>query len=185
MTRIMAAVLLSFVVAGFGALSPVQAQVRRDVLVVREGADPREALAQRYVDLTTGGADKIVRQMMTQTISGFGPEVDSDHRQWFLNNAADILMPHMPHMQRFIADIRADIQTRFTVAELEAMIAFYDAPQGRAIAAKQAEMGGALGMRMQAFQQAYTVDLMTKFCGAFDCEVMAREAAGAGKPPKR
>lgn len=182
MTRIMAAVLLSFAVAGFGALSSVQAQVRRDVLVVREGADPREALAQRYVDLTTGSADKIVRQMMSQTISGFGPEVDSDHRQWFLNNAADILMPHM---QRFIADIRADIQTRFTVTELEAMIAFYDAPQGRAIAAKQAEMGGALGIRMEAFQQAYTVDLMTKFCGAFDCEAMAREAAGAGKPPKR
>lgn len=183
MTRVAAAVLLSLAVAGFGAPASVQAQERRDVLVVvREGADPREALAQRYVDLTTGGVDKIVRQMMNETISGFGSEVDAAHRQWFLNNAADILMPHM---RRLIADMRGDIQTRFTEAELEAMIAFYDTPQGRAIATKQAEMGGALGMRMQAFEQAYAVELMAKFCGAFDCEAMARQTLGAGKAPKR
>lgn len=182
MTRVVAAVLLSLAVAGSAAPSSVQAQERRGGLVVREGVDAREALAQRYVDLTTGGVDKIVRQMMNETISGFGPEVDPAHRQWFLNNAADILMPHM---HRLIADMRGDIQTRFTVAELEAMIAFYDTPQGRAIATKQAEMGGALGMRMQAFQQAYAVDLMTKFCGSFDCEAMGQQAAGAAKPSKR
>jgi hypothetical protein len=46
-------------------------------------------------------------------------------------------------------------------------------------------MGGAMGQAIQSFQMAYLQDLMTKFCGAFDCEAMAREAGGVAKPSKR
>ena len=183
MLRVVNALVLSVVVGGAGA-APVQAQGRQDrLLEVRvEDASRREALTRRYLELTTGGTDKLVQQMVNQEIDALAGTMPAEQATWLRSSAVVIMRPHLDQLIRTMGE---EIQTRFTEAELEALIEFYDTPQGRAIAVKQIETGGALGQAVQSFQMSYLRDLMTKFCGAFDCEAMAQEAAGAAKPARR
>ena len=73
---------------------------------------------------------------------------------------------------------------RFTEAELNALIAFYDGPMGQDIARKQMELGGSLGEAMQTFQVSFLTELMTKFCGEFDCEGQEVKGAPSAKAPR-
>ncbi|AYG95460.1 DUF2059 domain-containing protein [Brevundimonas naejangsanensis] len=183
MSRVVAAVFLSFAVAGFGA-SSVQAQARQDELLevrVRD-ADRREALTQRYLELTTGGADKLIQQLVNQEIAALAGTMPAEQAAWLRNNAVAIMRPHLNQLIRSMGE---EIQARFSEAELEALVRFYDTPQGRTIATKQVELGAGLGSTMATFEQAYLEDLLTKFCGTFDCEAMAQQATGAAKPSKR
>jgi hypothetical protein len=44
------------------------------------------------------------------------------------------------------------------------------------------ETGGALGQAMQKFQVAFVTELMTKFCGEFDCGAAPVKGSPASKP---
>ncbi|QBQ47647.1 DUF2059 domain-containing protein [Brevundimonas naejangsanensis] len=145
-------------------------------------ADRRAALAERYVELSIVGLEKTVRDGIARQMEEHGSAMPEAHAQWFRVNAPTILLPHL---QRMIEAMKRDYAERFTEQELAALVAFYEAPMGRAIARKQMDMGVEEGQRMAAFEAAFMNDLLTKYCGAFDCEAMAREAAGAAKPPKR
>ncbi len=184
MSSFLSAACLALVVTGMTLSAPVQAhaslegQAKASVQV----SDNRAALTRRYLELTTGGIDKIVQQLISEELAGMADAMPAEQLAWFRANTVIIMRPHMDALIRSLSD---DIQTRFTEAELEALVGFYDTREGRAIAAKQMEMGGALNQAMQGFQMAYLQDLMTKFCGAFDCEAMTRQAAGGAKPSKR
>lgn len=145
-------------------------------------ADRRAALAERYVELSIVGLEKMVRDGIARQMEEHGSAMPEDHAQWFRVNTPTILMPHL---QRMIEAMKRDYAERFTEQELAALVAFYEAPMGRAIARKQMDMGVEEGLRMAAFEAAFMNDLLTKYCGAFDCEAMARQASGAAKPPKR
>ncbi len=184
MSSFLSAACLALVVTGMTLSAPVQAhaslegQAKASVQV----SDNRAALTRRYLELTTGGIDKIVQQLISEELAGMADAMPAEQLAWFRANTVIIMRPHMDALIRSLSD---DIQTRFTEAELEALVGFYDTREGRAIAAKQMEMGGAVSQAMQSFEMSYLQDLMTKFCGAFDCGAMAQEAAGATKPAKR
>jgi hypothetical protein len=145
-------------------------------------ADRRAALAERYVELSIVGLEKMVRDGIARQMEEQGAAMPEAHAQWFRANAPTILMPHL---QRMIEAMKQDYAERFTEQELAALVAFYEAPMGRAIARKQMDLGVEEGLRMAAFEAAFMNDLLVKYCGAFDCEAMEREATGAGKAPKR
>ena len=184
MSSVLSAACFALVVTGVTISAPAQAhtslegQAKASVQV----SDNRAALTRRYLELTTGGIDKIVQKLIDDEITAMADNLPAEQLAWFRANTVTIMQPHMDGLIRSLSD---DIQTRFTEAELEALIGFYDTPQGRAIAAKQLEMGGAMGQAMESFQMSYLRDLMTKFCGAFDCGAMEQEATGAAKPAKR
>jgi hypothetical protein len=184
MSSVLSAVCFTLVVTGATFAAPVHAHasLEEQAKASVQAPDNRAALTRRYLELTTGGIDKLVQQLVSDELMGIADEMPAEQLEWFRANTVIILRPHMDGLIQSLSD---DIQTRFTEAELEALVGFYDTPQGRAIAAKQMEMGGALNQAMQGFQMAYLQDLMTKFCGAFDCEAMTRQAAGGAKPTKR
>lgn len=186
MPPVLSAACIALIVTGISLSAPAQAQTQASTeasaKVSVQASDNRAALTRRYLDLTTGGVDKLVQQLVNDELTAMASEMPAEQLAWFRSSTVTIMRPHLDALIQSMSD---DIQTRFTEAELEALIRFYDTPQGRAIAAKQLELGGAMGEAIQSFQMAYLQDLMTKFCGAFDCEAMAREAAGAAKPSKR
>ena len=58
---------------------------------------------------------------------------------------------------------------RFTEDELRALVAFHDSAIGRSIAVKESAIALDQRMEVLALQQAYTSELMGKFCAAFSC----------------
>lgn len=146
-------------------------------------ADTRPALAERYIQLAmAGNLDKMIRDIMAAELAGLADDMPADQFAWFRDNASEILNRHI---QSMVADMTRYHAEHFTVGELEALIAFYDSPTGRTIAIKQMEMGIEQGRQMQAFTEAYTIELLTKYCAAFDCPVITPGAAGAAKPARR
>ena len=184
MSPVLSAACLALVVTGMAFSAPAQAHasLEEQSKALVQVSDNRAALTRRYLELTTGGVDKLVQQLISEELTALADQMPAEQLAWFRANTVIIMRPHMDGLIRSLSD---DIQTRFTEAELEALVGFYDTSQGRAIATKQMEMGGAMGQAIQSFQMAYLQDLMTKFCGAFDCEAMAREAGGVAKPSKR
>ncbi|WP_312146857.1 DUF2059 domain-containing protein [Brevundimonas sp.] len=70
----------------------------------------------------------------------------------------------------------------FTEAELTAMIAFYETPLGQNVARKQLEVSVELEPAMLKFQEDFMTEIMTKFCGQFDCEDEVAKEPSATKP---
>lgn len=99
--------------------------------------------------------------------------------RWLRRNAPTIIESNLSVL---VGAITQEYATRFTEAELNALIAFYEGPLGRDIARKQMETGGALGEAMQKFQIAFLTELMTKFCGEFDCGGDPAKAPPTPKP---
>lgn len=161
--------------------APSQAS-RSDLLQVVVRDDPRPALADRLVRLTLRGMDKFTQETITQQLETAGDAMPEDQRRWLRRNAAPIVETNLRPM---IAAITQEYAGRFSEAELNALIAFYEGPMGQEIARKQMELGGALGETMQKFQIGFLTELMTKFCGEFDCEGQEVKGAPSAKAPRR
>lgn len=142
----------------------------------------QQALARRYVEITLTGMDKVIQSALSQSMGELPEDMEPEHRVWFAANAQPILMRHM---RPLIDWMTADYALRFTSGELQALIGFYDTPQGRRIAFKQMEAGAAASPEILQFQGAYVVDLLTKFCAEFDCEAEGSSTAPANKPARR
>ncbi|MFN4041000.1 MAG: DUF2059 domain-containing protein [Brevundimonas sp.] len=141
-----------------------------------------EPLARRFVEISLTGMDKVLQNAVNGVIGELPEDMEAEHRRWFTVNAQPILMRHMRPLIDWMA---ADYAERFTRDELEALIAFYDTPQGRRIAFKQMESGAAAGVQTAEFQTAYVTELLTKFCAEFDCEDEGSSTAPANKPARR
>ena len=143
--------------------------------------DPRPALADRLVRLTLRGMDKFTQETITQQLEAAGDAMPEDQQRWLRRNAPSIVETNLRLM---IATITQEYAVRFSEAELNALIAFYDGPMGQDIARKQMELGGSLGEAMQTFQVSFLTELMTKFCGEFDCEGQEVKGAPSAKAPR-
>ena len=145
-------------------------------VVAQEAPDPaREAqldLADRYLELAQGsGMDKAVRQQLEAFYAeGALPE---DQRVWLTETMATV---YEDVMALVIAEVRDDVADRFTAAELEALIAFYDTPMGRSIVGKEVELSLAMEQAMMPHLMSRMAAVGEKFCLRFDCSATSLAA---------
>lgn len=163
----------------------VQAQERparspgSEMLQVVVQDDPRPALAERLVQMTLRGMDKFTQETITAQLATPSDAISEEQLRWLRRNAPTIIESNLSVL---VGAITQEYATRFTEAELNALIAFYEGPLGRDIARKQMETGGALGEAMQKFQIAFLTELRTKFCGEFGCGSDAAKVSPMTKP---
>lgn len=141
----------------------------------------RQALAERYVELSMVGIDKTLQGLLDAQIAQWDASVPTEQARWFRRHALQIMQTHM---QPMIDEMSRDYAERFSEAELSALVGFYETPMGRGIARKQLEAGVAQSQAMQQFEVAYLTDLMTKFCAEFDCEGALPKGTAAAKPSR-
>lgn len=150
-----------------------------DMLEVVVRDDARPALAERLVQMTLRGMDKFTQETITAQLTNADDAMSDEQVRWLRRHTPTIIESNLVPL---VGAITEEYATRFTEAELNALIAFYEGPLGRDIARKQMETGGALGEAMQKFQIAFVTELMTKFCGEFDCGVAPVKGRPATKP---
>ncbi|WP_313004560.1 DUF2059 domain-containing protein [Brevundimonas sp.] len=141
--------------------------------------DARPALANRLVVLSANGMDKVLQQAIDQAFGDFDDSMPDEQVRWLRRNAAPIVQAHMRPLLAATAAAYAEL---FTEAELTAMIAFYETPLGQNVARKQLEVSVELEPAMLKFQEDFMTEIMTKFCGQFDCEDEVAKEPLATKP---
>lgn len=134
-------------------------------------------LAGRYLELTSGvDSAKAVREQLE---AGYAEaDLPSDQRAW-LTDQMTALFEEV--MTATIAEVRDDVADIFTVAELEAAVAFYDTPTGRSIANKNIDIGLAIQEAMLPLLMNRMGSMNEKFCQRFDCAAMGQTAAKSGR----
>ena len=133
-------------------------------------------LAGRYLELTSGGdSSKLIREQLE---AGYAEaDLPTDQRVWLTDQMTDMFDEVMALT---IAEVRDDVADTFTVAELEAAVAFYDTPLGRSIAAKNIEVGVAIQEAMMPLLLSRMGSMNEKFCLRFDCGELGAAAAKSG-----
>lgn len=130
-------------------------------------------LAGRYLHLTQGAdSTKLLREYIED---GYGEmDLPDDQRVWLADQFTTVFEQALTLA---ITEVRGEIADTFTVAELEAAVAFYETPMGRSIARKNLEAGMALQQAMMPHLMSSVTAMGEKFCLRFDCEVMGEAAA--------
>lgn len=141
--------------------------------------DPRPALADRLVVLSANGMDKVLQRAIDQSFGALDESLPEEQVLWLRRNTAPIVQTHMRPLMAATAAAYAEL---FTEAELTAMIAFYETPLGQNVARKQLEVSVEIEPAMQKFQESFMTEIMTKFCGQFDCAGEQAKATSAAKP---
>lgn len=138
----------------------------------------RVALAERLIDATVrDGLDKLMDDVIDRQMDA-APNLTDEQRAWNVANVPEILQRHLTAM---IDDMELRYAEAFTTAELRALVGFYETPEGRAIAAKQQDVGARQGEQLMAFMQAFATDYRAKFCAAFACAGTNADAADRAK----
>lgn len=148
------------------AASPATAQTADEA----ERAQRME-LAEQYLQLSQGDSLRKALQAYYQDQMAKA-EVGVAEREWLVAHmvgAADELA------QSISIDVRDDLADLYTLAELEALVAFNASPEGRSIANKTVQMA----VIVQEATLPRMVEMMNgirvKYCARFDCE-----SAGSG-----
>lgn len=140
-------------------------------------SDARAALAERLVDATVrDGLDKALQRSVDAEVEN--SELPAEQVRWMQANMPEMLGRHMVGMLEHTEELYAE---RLTLEQLTALVAFYDTPQGREIAARQFDLSAEVGADMGPMLQAFLTDLVTKFCAAFECPT----SAASSNPAKR
>ncbi len=156
----------------------------RVVVAGQEDVDPQErALAARIVALTTPDFEKQILSYLSTMFAQMGSEAAAaPEMAWFEKNAGPLMIPHL---RTLMTEIEIQYARGLTIAELEAMVAFYDTPMGHSIARKQLQLGMDMGGPIEAMQTAYLASLMERFCAENDCSGIESAAPVAGKSGRR
>jgi len=130
-------------------------------------------LAGRYLELTSGeDSVKVIREQLE---AGYAEaELPADQRAWLTDQMTSLFEEVMALT---IAEVRDEVADSFTVAELEAAVAFYETPLGRSIANKNIEIGLAIQEAMMPLLLTRMTSMNEKFCQRFDCAATGRTAA--------
>lgn len=144
--------------------------------------NPRSALAERLVNLSLNGMEKVLQKAIDKAFENLDENLPEEQVRWLRRNTAPVVQSHM---RPLIAATAAVYAEQFTEAELNAMIAFYETPMGQNIARKQLEVSVEIEPAMQKFQEGFMTEVMTKFCGQFDCEGEAAKETRTAKPSRR
>ncbi|RZJ30773.1 MAG: DUF2059 domain-containing protein [Brevundimonas sp.] len=147
---------------------PVLAQDAPDVARARH-----LELAGRYLELTQGAdATKLLRDYIED---GYGQtDLPSDQRSWLADQFTSMFEDALDIA---IVEVRDEVADTFTLAELEAAVAFYDTPMGRSISRKNLEAGMALQQAMMPHLMTGVTAMGEKFCQRFDCGELGEAAA--------
>lgn len=138
----------------------------------------RTALAERLIDATVrDGLNKMMDDVIERQMDA-APNLTDEQRAWNIANVPEILQRHLTVM---VDDMESRYAATFTTAELRALVGFYETPEGRAIAAKQQDIGARQGEGLMLFMRAYVADYRAKYCAAFDCPASSPDAAGLAK----
>ena len=129
--------------------------------------------AGRYLELAQGeGMAKMVRAQLEEFYAdGAIPE---DERAWLADH---MTTAYEDVMELVVAEMRDDVADRFSAAELDALIAFYDSPTGRAIINKEAELSLSIQQAMMPHLMTRMTAVSEKFCLRFDCSDLGEAAA--------
>ncbi|RYG08727.1 MAG: DUF2059 domain-containing protein, partial [Caulobacteraceae bacterium] len=134
-------------------------------------------LAGRYLELTSvGDSAKMVREQLEAEYAE--ADLPTDQRAWLTDQMTAMFEDVMALT---IADVRDDVADTFTVAELEAAVAFYETPMGRSISSKNIEIGMAIQEAMAPHLTSRITAMSQKFCQRFDCAAMGQSAAKSGR----
>lgn len=137
------------------------------------------ALARHVFELTSPDLNKkMTAHMQTVLAQSALAEADPQIASWFEKNAIPLLMPNL---RKMIAEMEVRYAERLTIDELRAIIAFYDNPMGRSIAAKMIDLGLEMEEPLQRLTEAYMIDLLTAYCEEFECG----KAGGVSSKPAR
>lgn len=132
-----------------------------------ETTQVRQLLAERVVDvLMRENLVKVIGDVTGQILSE-DASIPDDQAAWMRSAMPEMMNRHLGAVLDGMEDLYA---ARFTAAELQALIDFYDTPTGQTIARKQNEVSALLGAEEEVFLQAFGAELMTKYCAEFDCE---------------
>ncbi|MFC0634168.1 DUF2059 domain-containing protein [Brevundimonas balnearis] len=135
----------------------------------REAGDnlaEREALAQRYIALSTGeNLNKVFSDMADAIVAEY-PDPDGPEAQW--------MRRQLPGFAEGIVDQVAEAMApeyarRLTLEELTALVAFFDTPMGREILRKSVVLAVELQPTIDAIAIEEAGELLSKFCAEFDC----------------
>lgn len=179
------------VVSGLAALSLLGAAVpamavetaSQDAGVAIEPSAQSRALAARVIAITTPNMEKQLLDYMASVMAASGlRDADAQIGAWMEKNAGPILITHV---RTFMGQIETVYATRFTPAELQAMVDFYESPIGRTIASKQVQIGIETGELQEPMLLAYMTDLMAQMCAANDCGDVKGGDATTGKSSRR
>ncbi|MBX9460049.1 MAG: DUF2059 domain-containing protein [Brevundimonas sp.] len=129
--------------------------------------------AERYLELAQGtGMAKLVREQLEEFYAEDSiPEVE---RAWLTDQMTTVFGDVM---ELVIAEMRDDVADRFSAAELDALIAFYDTPTGRAIINKEAELSLSIQQAMMPHLMTRMTAVSEKYCLRFDCSDFGEAAA--------
>lgn len=130
-------------------------------------------LAGRYLELTSGeDSVKVIREQLE---AGYAEaELPMEQRAWLTDQMTSLFEEVLALT---IVEVRDDVADSFTVAELEAAVAFYETPVGRSIANKSIEIGMAIQEAMMPLLLSRMASMNEKFCQRFDCAATGRTAA--------
>ncbi|MND89078.1 hypothetical protein D3C80_811210 [compost metagenome] len=126
--------------------------------------------------------EKVLQTAIDRGFENLDEDLPEEQVRWLRRNTGPIVQSHMRPLMAATTAAYAEL---FTEAELNAMIAFYETPIGQNIARKQLEVSVEIEPAMQKFQEAFMIEVMTKFCGQFDCEGEAAKATPTVKPNRR
>ncbi|WP_420471861.1 DUF2059 domain-containing protein [Brevundimonas sp. FT23042] len=130
-------------------------------------------LAGRYLQLTQAtDATKVLRDFLEEAYGEM--DLPDDQRAWLADQFTTVFQDAMTFA---ISEVRAEVADTFTIAELEAAVAFYETPMGRSIARKNLEAGLALQQAMMPHVYGSVTSLSEKFCLRFDCTELGEAEA--------
>ncbi len=150
------------------------------VVVANQPSQQALDLATRVINLTLPDFEKQLNEFVGTVsreldFSSYDPQMAA----WFEKNAGPMMLPHMRTLLNEMAGLYAE---QMSIAEMEAIIGFYETPMGQEIARKQVKLQLDLSMPMARMQENYARDLMTEFCKQFDC---GAAMGGASEKPVR
>ncbi|WP_409020413.1 DUF2059 domain-containing protein [Brevundimonas vesicularis] len=143
------------------------------VVVMPDDPDGRRALARRMMLVKMADLEKQVRQDVELQVAQL-TDAPPAEVAWMRKTATDLLVEHGQVMGEALEALFAE---QFTLEELQALVALYEGPQGRSIARKEFAMGNDMVQIIARFQTGFLTDLLSSYCGQFDC------GEGAGKAP--
>lgn len=170
MLRLIAAAALCLTLTGTAwaqsGLPPVSLEDMLEATPARDDAVVRRELAERYIALTEGEGIAEVMASMTEDLMAMTPDMPEDQRAWFRRTLPAEMTAFADRLMEQMIPLYAEAMT---IDELNALIAFHETPLGRSIARKQIELGARMGVMMEFAQIEFQLQLMQKYCAAFDC----------------
>jgi hypothetical protein len=170
------------------ATTAVQAQDERPIISITrepllpapsdEGLARRNALARELIDLSSGpNFLKAFETMIDQQLAGIDSK-GGEEAAWVRTNMPPMLSRMVVRLLDQMAPTYAAI---YSEEELQAQIAFYRTPVGRAVAAKSVALGAAVQDAQTTVLAGFMTELESKYCARFDCGDPGRTA---GKPAR-